>query len=65
MAILIIFLNNDSLDIFFTPNQGQYDDAINIYMQNEKIQLERLGQRHPSYLATKNQIAMCHQFKGK
>ena len=46
-------------------NKGEYDDAIAIYKDVEKVQWEIFGEEHPDYLRTKNNLALCIQHKGK
>ena len=58
-------LRNNSTFLIFISIKGQYDDAITIYKEIEKVQLDVLGPTHPDHLTTKHNIAHCLDSKGK
>ena len=46
-------------------DKGEYDDAIAIYKNIEKVRLEIRGEKDLHYLTTMHNLALCLQYKGK
>ena len=46
-------------------SKGEYDAALVIYNEVQKVTLELLGPNHPDYLTTRHNIALCYKSKGE
>ena len=57
-------LANDPICYLHLIITGEFDEALRIYTDVEKLQLEVLGEKHIDYLRTKNNLANCLHDKG-
>ena len=65
LSFLIDFIvSNDPICYLHLIITGKIDEALRIYTDVEKLQLEVLGERHVEYLRTKNNLALCLRDKG-
>jgi len=44
---------------------GKYENALIKFNETEAVRLEVLGEKHPDYIATKHNIALCLMKMGK
>ena len=61
-AYALSFIKGRTIYIFI---KGRFDDAISMHNDVIEIELKVLGEKHPDFLTTKHNLALCFQEQGK